>query len=229
MNKILLIEDEEHIRKFVKISLKRENFEVIEAGTGEDGIELVSKESPDVVILDIMLPGIDGYGVCKFLKERYPNIGIIMLTAKAQGNDKIAGLDLGADHYIIKPFNPLELVAVVKSLLRRMNIGNNLSKRELVSGPFKIDLDSKTLYKDEEVIEVTPKEYTLMKVFMENPNRAFSRDELLDMIWGYNFIGENKIIDVNIRRLRSKIENDSSHPMFIETVWGTGYIWRNNK
>lgn len=229
MNKILLIEDEEHIRKFVKISLKRENFEVIEAGTGEDGIELVSKESPDVVILDIMLPGIDGYGVCKFLKERYPNIGIIMLTAKAQGNDKIAGLDLGADHYIIKPFNPLELVAVVKSLLRRMNIGNNLSKRELVSGPFKIDLDSKTLYKDEQVIEVTPKEYTLMKVFMENPNRAFSRDELLDMIWGYNFIGENKIIDVNIRRLRSKIENDSSHPMFIETVWGTGYIWRSNK
>ena len=228
MHKILLIEDEEHIRKFVKISLKRAGFDVLEADTGELGIEIVSKESPDIVILDIMLPGINGYEVCEFLKQSYPNIGIIMLTAKAQDSDKVVGFDLGADHYLIKPFNPLELTAIVKALLRRMAVGNNLSKREIISGPFRIDLDSKCLYKREEKIELTPKEYTLMKIFIENPEKAFNRDELLDMIWGYNYIGENKIIDVNIRRLRSKIEDDPSHPTWIETVWGTGYKWREN-
>lgn len=226
MNKILLIEDEEHIRKFVKISLKRAGFDVLEAGTGETGIEIVSKESPDIVILDIMLPGINGYEVCEFLKETYPNIGIIMLTAKAQDSDKVVGFDMGADHYLIKPFNPLELTAIVKALLRRMSLGNNLSKREITSGPFKIDLDSKSIYKNGDKIDLTPKEYTLMKIFIENPDKAFSRDELLDMIWGYNYIGENKIIDVNIRRLRSKIEDNPSHPTCIETVWGTGYKWR---
>ena len=229
MHKILLIEDEEHIRKFVKISLKRAGFDVLEAGTGELGIEIVSKESPDIVVLDIMLPGINGYEVCEFLKQSYPNIGIIMLTAKAQDSDKVVGFDLGADHYLVKPFNPLELTAIVKSLLRRMAVGNNLSKREIVSGPFKIDLNSKCLYKRDEKIELTPKEYTLMKIFIENPEKAFSRDELLDMIWGYNYIGENKIIDVNIRRLRSKVEDDPSHPKWIETVWGTGYKWRENQ
>lgn len=229
MHKILLIEDEEHIRKFVKISLKRAGFDVLEAGTGELGIEIVSKESPDIVILDIMLPGINGYEVCEFLKQSYPNIGIIMLTAKAQDSDKVVGFDLGADHYLVKPFNPLELTAIVKALLRRMTVGNNLSKREITSGPFRIDLDSKCLYKRGEKVELTPKEYTLMKVFIENPEKAFNRDELLDMIWGYNYIGENKIIDVNIRRLRSKIEDDPSHPSWIETVWGTGYKWRENK
>lgn len=226
MSKILLIEDEENIRKFVKISLKREGFEVIEAGTGESGIEEVAKENPDIVILDIMLPGIDGYKVCEFLKKNYPQIGIIMLTARAQDGDKIMGLEFGADHYIIKPFNPLELIAIVKSLLRRINLDDNLKVIDLTSGVFRIDLNSKTLYKNHEEIELTPKEYMIMKMFIENPNRAFSRDELLDMVWGYNYIGENKIIDVNIRRIRSKIEDNSSKPKFIETVWGTGYKWR---
>lgn len=228
MYKILLIEDEAHIRKFVNISLKREGFKVIEAESGEVGIEEAGKESPDIVILDIMLPGIDGYEVCKFLKKNYPEMGIIMLTARAQDGDKITGLENGADHYIVKPFNPLELIAIIKSLLRRMEIGDNLKGKELVSGEFKIDLNSKTLYKNSDEIELTPKEYQLMKLFIENPSRAFTRDELLDMIWGYNYIGENKIIDVNIRRIRSKIEENSSKPKCIETVWGTGYRWREN-
>lgn len=228
MKKILLIEDEEHIRKFVKISLKREGFQVVEAETGELGIEEVAKESPDIVILDIMLPGIDGYKVCEILKKSYPQMGIIMLTARAQDGDKIMGLEFGADHYIIKPFNPLELIAIIKSLLRRMELGNSLKSREIISGVFKIDLDSKVLYKCGVEIELTPKEYMLIKMFMENPNKAFSRDELLDMVWGYNYIGENKIIDVNIRRIRSKIEDNSSKPKYIETVWGTGYKWRED-
>ena len=228
MHKILLIEDEAHIRKFVNISLRREGFHVIEAEDGERGIEEAGKESPDIVILDIMLPGIDGYEVCKFLKKNYPEMGIIMLTARAQDVDKIEGLENGADHYIVKPFNPLELIAIVKSLLRRMHIGDNIRGRELVSGEFKLDLNSKALYKNGEEIELTPKEYLLIKLFMENPSKAFTRDELLDMVWGYNYIGENKIIDVNIRRMRSKIEENPSKPKYIETVWGTGYRWREN-
>ncbi|MDU4892152.1 MAG: response regulator transcription factor [Clostridium sp.] len=228
MHKILLIEDEAHIRKFVNISLKREGFQVIEADTGEKGIEEAGKEDPDIVILDIMLPGIDGYEVCRFLKKNYPEMGIIMLTARAQDRDKIEGLENGADHYIVKPFNPLELIAVVKSLLRRMYIGDNIRRKELVSGEFKLDLNSKTLFKNNNEIELTPKEYLLMKLFMENPSKAFTRDELLDMVWGYNYIGENKIIDVNIRRMRSKIETNPSKPKYIETVWGTGYKWREN-
>lgn len=228
MNKILLIEDESHIRKFVNISLKREGFQVIEADSGEKGIEEAGKESPDIVILDIMLPGIDGYEVCKFLKKNYPEMGIIMLTARAQDRDKIEGLENGADHYIVKPFNPLELIAIIKSLLRRMYIGDNIRRKELISGEFKLDLNSKALYKNDDEIELTPKEYLLMKLFMENPSKAFTRDELLDMVWGYNYIGENKIIDVNIRRIRSKIEANPSKPRYIETVWGTGYKWREN-
>lgn len=228
MHKILLIEDEAHIRKFVNISLKREGFQVIEADTGEKGIEEAGKEDPDIVILDIMLPGIDGYEVCRFLKKNYPEMGIIMLTARAQDTDKIEGLEHGADHYLVKPFNPLELIAIVKSLLRRMHIGDNLKRKELVSGEFKLDMNSKTLFKNDGEIELTPKEYLLMKLFMENPSKAFTRDELLDMVWGYNYIGENKIIDVNIRRMRSKIETNPSKPKYIETVWGTGYKWREN-
>jgi len=228
MNKILLIEDEEHIRKFVKISLKREGFNVVEEETGELGIEAVAKEGPDIVILDIMLPGIDGYKVCEILKKNYPQIGIIMLTARAQDGDKIMGLEYGADHYMIKPFNPLELIAIIKSLLRRMELGNSIKSKEIISGEFKIDLDSKVLYKNEEAVELTPKEYTIVKIFMENPNKAFTRDELLDMVWGYNFVGDNKIIDVNIRRIRSKIEGNSAKPKYIETVWGTGYKWRDD-
>ncbi|MEG2017171.1 MAG: response regulator transcription factor [Clostridium sp.] len=228
MHKILLIEDEAHIRKFVNISLKREGFQVIEADTGEKGIEEAGKEDPDIVILDIMLPGIDGYEVCRFLKKNYPEMGIIMLTARAQDTDKIEGLEHGADHYLVKPFNPLELIAIVKSLLRRMHIGDNLKRKELISGEFKLDMNSKTLFKNNGEIELTPKEYLLMKLFMENPSKAFTRDELLDMVWGYNYIGENKIIDVNIRRMRSKIETNPSKPKYIETVWGTGYKWREN-
>lgn len=228
MHKILIIEDESHIRKFINISLKREGFQVFEADSGEKGIEETSKESPDIVILDIMLPGIDGYEVCKFLKRNYPEMGIIMLTARAQDVDKIQGLENGADHYVVKPFNPLELIAIVKSLLRRMYIGDNIRGKELVSGEFKLDLNSKTLYKNNHDIELTPKEYLLIKLFMENPSKAFSRDELLDIVWGYNYIGENKIIDVNIRRIRSKVEENPSKPKYIETVWGTGYRWREN-
>ncbi|WP_291583658.1 response regulator transcription factor [Clostridium sp. UBA6640] len=229
MARILIVEDETSIRKFLKISLKRENFEVIEAASGEDGIKKAREESPDVVILDIMLPGIDGFKVCEILKKEYEELGIIMLTARGQDTDRIMGLEFGADHYLVKPFNPLELIAIINSLLRRIKYSKkNHDGNYLYSSNFKIDLYGKKVYKNDIEIDLTPKEYMLMKIFMENPNKAFSRDELLDMVWGYNYIGENKIIDVNIRRIRSKIEDNPSEPKFIETIWGTGYRWKEN-
>ena len=228
MTKILLVEDEESIRGFLKINLERNSFEVIEAETGEEGIEKALREKPEIIILDVMLPGIDGFQVCSRLRKEFPNAGIIMLTAKGQDMDKIMGLEFGADDYIIKPFNPLEVVLRVKAILRRIGISEDESsnKNKLMGGPFIIDLYSQKLLKDNKEIDVTPKEYMLMKLFIENPNKAFTRDELLNLIWGYNFFGDPKIIDVNIRRLRSKIEDDSSNPQYIETVWGIGYRWK---
>lgn len=229
MTKILLVEDEESIRGFLKINLERNLFEVIEAETGEEGIEKALREKPEIIILDVMLPGIDGFQVCSRLRKEFPNVGIIMLTAKGQDMDKIMGLEFGADDYIIKPFNPLEVVLRVKAILRRIGISEDESsnnKNKLMGGPFIIDLYSQKLLKNNKEIDVTPKEYMLMKLFIENPNKAFTRDELLNLIWGYNFFGDPKIIDVNIRRLRSKIEDDSSNPQYIETVWGIGYRWK---
>lgn len=225
MNKILLVEDEQSIRAFLKINFERNDFGVIEADNGEDGIRKALLEKPDVAILDIMLPGIDGFEVCKRLRKEFPQMGIIMLTAKGQDMDKIMGLEYGADDYVIKPFNPIEVTLRVKALLRRID-NNNSDENIIKNDRFTLDLYSQLLCKDDNEIDVTPKEFLLMKIFMENPGKAFSRDELLNLVWGINFFGDPKIVDVNIRRLRSKIEDNSSQPKYIETVWGTGYRWK---
>ncbi|NMB27425.1 MAG: response regulator transcription factor [Tissierellia bacterium] len=226
-NKVLIVEDEEHIRKFIKVNLEKSGFIAIEADTGEKGLEIVKDESIDIVILDIMLPGIDGFQVCKRLREQFSTIGIIMLTAKSQDIDKIMGLEYGTDDYMVKPFNPKELVLRVKSLLRRMETTKEDDLNIIVDGLFKVDKYSRKFYKGNEEIELTPTEYSIMKLFIENPGKAFNRDEILNAVWGYDFVGDSKIVDVNIRRLRSKIENDPSEPYYIETVWGIGYRWRS--
>lgn len=227
--KILIVEDEASIRGFIKINFRRSGYEVIEAQTGEEGIERVKEEQPDIVILDVMLPGIDGFEVCRILREEYPFLGIIMLTARNLDMDRIMGLEFGADDYVIKPFNPMELVLRVEALIRRMGKNVGLDERQVIhSSPFKLDKYSQKLYKDEKEIDMTPKEQCLMELFMENPNRAFSRDELLDLVWGYDYVGDTKIIDVNIRRLRRKIEDYPSSPRYIETVWGIGYRWKGS-
>ena len=175
-----------------------------------------------------MLPGIDGFEVCKTLREKISDIGIIMLTAKGQDMDRIMGLEYGADDYIVKPFNPMEVVLRVKAILRRIDKSDNNS--EIIRfGPFEIDLYSQKVSKDGKELDLTPKEYLLMKLFLENPKKAFTRDELLNILWGKNYFGDLKIIDVNIRRLRAKIENDSSAPKYIETIWGTGYRWNGKE
>lgn len=226
-SKVLIIEDEESIRGFLKINFKKHDFIVIEAETGEEGLNKARSESPDVVLLDVMLPGIDGFLVCEQLRKEFPEIGIIMLTARSQDIDKILGLEYGADDYVVKPFNTTELILRAKSLLRRMGEKNTGVRSDMLkSGVFTLDLYSQRVFKDGQEILLTPKEFYLLKLFLENKNKAFTRDELLDKIWGYDFSGDTKIVDVNIRRLRSKIEEKESPTMYIETVWGTGYRWR---
>ncbi|EGT3616982.1 response regulator transcription factor [Clostridium perfringens] len=225
--KILLVEDEESIRGFLRINFQREKFQVIECESGEEGIRKALIEKPDIAILDVMLPGMNGFEVCQTLRESFPKMGIIMLTAKGEDMDKIMGLQFGADDYVLKPFNPLEITLRVKALMRRLegiNEENNSDSIEVDS--FKLDLYSQSLYKEDIEIDVTPKEFLLMKIFMQNPGKAFTRDELLNLVWGIDFFGDPKIVDVNIRRLRAKIEDNSSKPKYIETVWGTGYRWK---
>lgn len=230
MAKILLVEDEDSIRAFLKINLVRNNFDVIEANNGNEGVRLALLEKPDLAILDVMMPGLDGYQVCEKLRESFPSMGIIMLTAKGQDMDKIMGLEFGADDYIVKPFNPLEVVLRVKAILRRVEKADTEEdESELKRGPFVMNLYSQAVYKDGVEIDLTPKEFMILKMFIENPSKAFSRDELLNLVWGYNYFGDPKIIDVNIRRLRAKIEDDPSTPKYIETIWGMGYRWKKGE
>lgn len=225
--KILLVEDEESIRGFLRINFQRENFQVIECESGEEGVRRALIEKPDIAILDVMLPGINGFEVCQKLRESFPRMGIIMLTAKGEDMDKIMGLQFGADDYVLKPFNPLEITLRVKALIRRLEGISEENNNDCIEvDNFKLDLYSQSLYKENVEIDVTPKEFLLMKIFMQNPGKAFTRDELLNLVWGIDFFGDPKIVDVNIRRLRSKIEDNSSKPKYIETVWGTGYRWK---
>ncbi|WP_370772385.1 response regulator transcription factor [Clostridium sp.] len=224
MEKILIIEDEDSIRGFLKINLNRNGFEVLETDNGEEGLNILELQNPVLVILDVMLPGMNGFEVCKKIREKKDKIGIIMLTAKGQDMDKIMGLEYGADDYMVKPFNPMELLLRIKAILRR--VGGNKENNIIRNGIFTIDSYGKKVFKGGKEIDLTPKEYSLIKLFIENPNKAFSRDELLDLVWGKDYFADSKIIDVNIRRLRSKIEDSSSKEGYIETIWGFGYRWR---
>lgn len=228
--KILLVEDELAIRKFTKINIEKAGYEVLEAGSGEEGVEIAFKEKPDVAILDVMLPGIDGFEVCEILRNEMPGIGIIMLTAKSQDVDRILGLEKGADDYMNKPFNPQELILRINSLVRRLDFTNNIESTNhssLEYGPFKLDSYSKQFTKNDEVIDLTPTELSLIKIFMENEGKAFTREDLLSKAWGNDSKADTKIIDVNIRRIRAKIEDDSTKPKYLHTVWGVGYRWGN--
>ena len=225
MTKILLVEDEDSIRKFVKINLEREHYKVFEAASGEEGLEVARREKPEIVVLDIMLPGIDGFEVCRVLRNEFPELGIIMLSAKSEDLDKIMGLQYGSDDYLTKPFNPTELSLRIKSLERRLELDVDNSDNEIFQGPFKLDTYSRKFYKKEKEIILTPTEYKIMKIFMQNPGKALKRDDILKMVWGDEIDMDSKIVDVNIRRLRSKVEENPAKPDYIETVWGLGYRW----
>ncbi|MBR2521151.1 MAG: response regulator transcription factor [Oscillospiraceae bacterium] len=226
MKKVLILEDEASIRSFIYINLKRAGYDVLEADTGEKALRLIA-ENPDikVSILDIMLPDIDGFEVCRTIRANNTTMGIIMLTARSQEMDKVTGLMTGADDYVTKPFSPAELVARIDALYRRIGDTREENPNELVSGPFILNTKNRTLTKNGERVRITNVEYTIMKMFIENPDKALSREEILSCVWGKDYFGELKVVDVNIRRLRIKIEDDTTNPTYITTVWGYGYKW----
>ena len=227
MKKVLVLEDEASIRGFIVINLRRAGYDVIEAESGEEALDRL-RENPDarVALLDIMLPGIDGFEVCRRIRATNSRIGIIMLTARSQEMDKVTGLMTGADDYVTKPFSPAELTARVDALVRRSG-GEEPPQAtgELSQPPFLLNTRNRTLEKNGQRIKLTQVEYSIMRVFMENPGKALSREEILDMVWGRDYFGELKIVDVNIRRLRLKIEDNVQNPAYITTVWGYGYKW----
>ena len=225
MKKILVLEDEANIRSFVVLNLSRAGYEAIEAGTGEEALEQL-RLNPDVrvAILDIMLPDMDGFEVCRRIRAGNSKIGIIMLSARTQEMDKVTGFMTGADDYVTKPFSPMELTARSDALYRRIG-GEMMDEGELQQPPFTLNTRKRTLEKNGQRIKLTQVEYAIMKLFMENPGRALSRADILKAVWGENYLGELKIVDVNIRRLRMKIEDDPTSPICINTIWGYGYKW----
>lgn len=227
-NQVLIVEDDAHIRRFVSINLLNNGFVVSEAAFGGEAIESFTANRPDVVVLDIMLPDTDGFAICRQLREIDPSVIIVFLTARGQDLDKIKGLEIGADDYIVKPFNPLELVARINAILRRTEAALKLQKSVLQSGPIRMDINSKKVFKHDIFIELTPKEFHLVRTFLEHPDTALSRNELLNLVWGEEYIGDPKTVDVHVRKLREKIEDDGSKPYWIETVWGVGYRWRED-
>ena len=224
--KILVLEDEENIRSFLVLNLKRSGYEVIEAETGEEALEKYhANQDIAVAVLDVMLPGIDGYEVCRAMRAAGYAAGVIMLTARTQEADKVTGLMNGADVYVTKPFSVVELVARVEALFRRVGGGGFQEDDSIRSGPFRLNARSREVTKNGVKIELTQIEYGILKAFMSNVGRALSRDDILEMVWGHHYVGELKIVDVNIRRLRIKIEDNPASPRYIVTVRGFGYMW----
>ncbi len=229
MKRILVCEDEDVIRDFVVINLKRAGYDVVDVNCGEDALKVFENENGnfDIALLDIMMPGIDGFQVCKELRKKSDTIGIIILSAKTQEMDKVSGLMLGADDYLTKPFSPTELTARIDAVYRRVNM--SVSKEEkspvIKSGPFVLNLKSRTISKNGVNVDLTQVEYQILEYFMNNQNTALDRTSILHQIWGNQYFGDNKIVDVNIRRLRMKLEDDPSDPKYIATIWGFGYKW----
>ncbi len=235
MKRILIVEDEAAIREFEAINLRRVGYHVVQAGSGEEALSIFDNDPLgfDIALLDISMPGMDGFQLCRELRRRSVSLGIIMLTARTQEMDKISGLMLGADDYITKPFSPTELLARVDSLYRRVDMLNNKPATikvtdEITLGIFTLNVRRRTLTKNGIQIALTQIEFEIMEYFFTNPNVALDRTDILNRVWGDAYFGEEKIVDVNIRRLRTKIEEDASRPKYLITVWGMGYKWVYN-
>ncbi|MBE6091060.1 MAG: response regulator transcription factor [Clostridium beijerinckii] len=227
METILVVEDELSIRSFICLNLRKKKYEVLEAENGEEALSIFNNRKIDIVLLDLMLPGIDGFDVCQKIRDISQSVGIIMLTARSQEEDRVKGLVEGADDYLLKPFSMVELEARIISLARRLN--HIYSKKEssvIKSGPFELDVINKKVSHLGKDIKVTPTEYCLLQFLINNKNKVFTRNDILDEVWGINYIGDEKVVDVNIRRIRRKIENDPSAPEYLRTDWGYGYLWK---
>ena len=233
MKRILIAEDETAIREFIVINLKRSGYDVVEAENGRVAIEKYNECDGDfdIALLDIMMPEVDGLEVCKYLRQKSSTIGIMMLTAKSQEMDKVTGLLVGADDYVIKPFSPSELMARVDAIYRRVSLNKDIEEKTkktsdvMVSGEFTLNMRTRSLMKNDDEIELTQVEFQIMEYFMSNPGVSLSRLDILRYVWGDDYYGDEKVVDVNMRRLRMKVEDDSSSPEHIATVWGMGYKW----
>ena len=229
MRKVLVVEDEASIRELIALNLQMAGWEVLEAENGERGLRRLKEEGPcDAAVLDVMLPGIDGFSLCESIRRDDQNIGIIILSAKGLEEDKIRGLSIGADDYMTKPFSVSELLARIEALCRRVNRGQSqpaAQETRLVSGKFVLDEASRILYKGKTPIDLTQVEFQIMELFFHNQGTALVREKILEGVWGPGYFGDVKIVDVNIRRLRMKIEDEPSSPQHILTVWGYGYRW----
>ena len=230
MKRILVCEDEDVIRDFVVINLNRAGYDVVDVNCGEEALRVFDEEKGnfDIALLDIMMPGIDGFQVCKALRKKSSTLGIIMLSAKTQEMDKVSGLMLGADDYMTKPFSPSELTSRIDAIYRRVSMSMVREEEDsstIVSGPFELDLKSRTVSKNGVPIELTQVEYQILEYFLNNQKTALDRSSILTHIWGDNYFGDDKIVDVNIRRIRMKIEDEPSNPKYISTIWGFGYKW----
>ncbi len=222
MTKILIADDEKNIVELIKFNLAKENFKVIEAYNGIDALKLFRKEKPDLVILDIMMPGMGGLEVCRQIRKE-SRVPIIMLTAKSDEIDKVIGLELGADDYVTKPFSPRELIARVKAVLRRAKPSKHHEQEEYRIGDFVINVVKREVRVRGKLVQLKPKEFELLKLLATNPGKVFTRDYLLEQIWGYNYLGDTRTVDVHMRRLRKKVEVDPSNPQYLRTVHGVGY------
>ena len=226
MVRVLVVEDEANIREMIALNLRLAGMEAVEAESAEAALPLLEqKPGCDAAILDVMLPGMNGFSLCETIRRTDQKIGIIILSAKGQEQDKIRGLSIGADDYMTKPFSPAELTARIDALYRRIDSDGSSNQIELKHGPFVLNTRNRTLDKEGRRIKLTQVEYAIVKLFMQNPGRALSREDILAAVWGRDYDGELKIVDVNIRRLRIKIEDDTANPTYITTVWGFGYKW----
>ena len=224
---ILIVEDEKNIVDILRFNLQREGYRTVEAYDGADGLEKARKENPDLILLDVMLPKMIGFDVCRTLREEGNNVPVIILTAREEEADKVSGLEIGADDYITKPFNILEVKARIKAIFRRIGRKNaSEDEKLLVHRDMKIDCESRRVFIADREVNLTAKEFDLLELLAKNPNKVYSRENLLNMVWGYEYPGDARTVDVHIRRLREKIETHPSDPKYVYTKWGVGYYFK---
>ena len=228
MKKILVVDDEALLVKGIRFNLQNDGYEVITGCDGVEAVELAKMQNPDLIVLDVMMPRLDGLQACSKIRE-FSDVPIILLTAKADDMDKLLGFDQGADDYLTKPFNILELKARIRAMLRRsgsVTAARETPKNELLGGSIRLDLDARNAYRGDELADLTAKEFDVIEHLMRNPNRVFSRENLLDNIWAYEYRSDIRTVDVHIRRLREKLEADPAQPKHIMTKWGVGYYFK---
>ncbi len=223
--KILVVDDEELLVKGIRFNLQNEGYEVISGSNGMEALTLAQSQKPDLIILDVMMPEMDGLTACAKIRE-FSDVPIILLTAKSDDMDKLMGFDNGADDYLTKPFNILELKARIRALLRRAGASNSESANTLAIGSISLDLDARNAYRSGQLVDLTAKEFDVIEFLMRNPNRVYSREGLLDTIWAYEYRSDIRTVDVHIRRLREKLEDDPAKPNYIMTKWGVGYYFK---